>query len=116
MLDNTIQITEDVLASKNMSFVNYIIDLVAQYTIIYSLAYLFFYIGEFTGYYGLADFWNGLSNIEDYIVSYTIMFIYFFLMEAFTFRTLGKYVTKTKVVLDDGTRPNLSRCFKKKFL
>tara|TARA_R110002050_G_scaffold57866_7_gene130234 strand:- start:22557 stop:23063 length:507 start_codon:yes stop_codon:yes gene_type:complete len=115
MLDNTLLVGEAVLASKNMRFVNHIIDLIVQYAIIYGLAYLFFYIGEYTGYYGLNDFWNGLSKIEDYIVSYLIMLIYYFSMEVFTFRTLGKYVTKTKVVLANGQDPTYQDILKRSF-
>lgn len=113
MLDNTIQVTEDILASKNMRFVNHIIDLIAQYAIIYGLAYLFFYIGEFTGNYGLNDFWNSLSKIEDYIVSYLILLTYYFLMEALTYRTLGKYVTKTMVIMTNGEKPTNQDVFKR---
>lgn len=115
MQENTIQVTDDILASKNMRFVNHIIDLIAQYAIIYGLAYLFFYIGEFTGYYGLNNFWNGLSKIEDYIVSYLILLIYYFSMEALTCRTLGKYVTKTIVVLSDGNNPTYLDILKRSF-
>ena len=109
MTDNTLNVTEDLLATKNMRFVNYLIDLIPQYAVMFSLSYLFFYYGEFTGDYALNNYWAEMSKIEDYLYSYTLMFIYYFMMEALTGKTLGKYVTKTRVVTVNGEKPtNLS--------
>ncbi|MCL6296228.1 RDD family protein [Jejuia spongiicola] len=109
------RITEDLLASKNSRFVNHLIDLAPQYAISYGLAYLFFYIGEFTGYYGLNDFLNGLSTFEDLLYTYSLMIAYFFLMESLTSKTLGKYVTKTMVVLPNGQKPSHLDILKRSF-
>lgn len=105
MTENNFYITEDILASKNMRFVNYIIDLIPQYAVMYAIAYSFFYLGEFTGDYTLNNYWAEMSKLEDYMYSYTLLFIYYFLMESLTNRTLGKYVTKTMVVMINGEKP-----------
>ncbi len=114
-MGNNFQITEDVLASKNMRFVNYLIDLVPQYAIVYGITYLFFYIGEFTGNYTLNNFLAELSTIQNYIYTYTLMLGYYFLMEGLTNKTLGKYVTKTMVVLSNGDKPSFSDILKRSF-
>jgi uncharacterized RDD family membrane protein YckC len=105
MIENNFYITEDVLASKNMRFVNYLIDLIPQYAVMYAIAYSFFYLGEFTGDYTLNNYWAEMSKLEDYMYSYALLFIYYFLMESLTNRTLGKYVTKTMVVMINGEKP-----------
>ena len=105
MNENTFHVTEDLLASKSMRFVNHLIDLGAQYAVMYAIAYSFFYIGEFTADYTLNNYWNEMSKLEDYFYSYALMFIYFFIIESLTHRSLGKYVTKTKVVMANGEKP-----------
>ena len=103
-LRNTI-IRQDVLASKGQRFINFIIDLIPQYAILYGLAYGFFYLGEFTGYYGLSDYWNELSVVEDYLISYTLLILYYFIFEGISNRTLGKYATNTRVIMTSGEEP-----------
>lgn len=41
------------------------------------------------------------------ILYYSIRFIYYFLLEYFIGRTIGKYLTQTKVVDSKGNRPNI---------
>lgn len=98
-------ITEEMLASKSKRFANHILDLIPQFAVTYGIAYGFFYIGEFTGNYALSDFWSGLSTLEDYMVSYGLMILYYFIFESLTYKTLGKYATNTKVVMHNGEAP-----------
>ncbi len=105
MEENTFHITEDVLASKNVRFVNHLIDLIPQYAVMYAISYSFFYIGEFTGNYTLNNYWAEMSVAEDYFYAYILLFLYFFFMESYTSRTIGKYVTKTMVVMTNGQEP-----------
>lgn len=111
MNSTNIFISEDLLASKNNRFVNHLIDLIPQYAVMYGISYLFLYIGEFTENYYLLDYWNGLSRVEDLMYSYLLMLLYFFIMESFTYRTLGKYVTKTMVVMTNGEVPTQQQIF-----
>ncbi|MCK7589253.1 RDD family protein [Subsaxibacter sp. CAU 1640] len=98
-------VAEDMLASKWKRFANHLVDLVPQYAITYGLAYVFFYIGEFTGNYTLNDFWNNLPVLVDYIFGYVLLVLYYFIFERATFRSLGKYVTNTKVIMTNGDEP-----------
>ncbi len=47
---------------------------------------------------------------EDESIQYLILFLsyvlYYFIFEAIFQRTLGKFITKTKVVMNDGTKPS----------
>ncbi|WP_460220130.1 RDD family protein [Psychroserpens sp. MEBiC05023] len=108
-------ITDDLLASKGQRLLHHFIDLIPQYAVMYGLSYGFFYIGEFTGNYALDDYWNGMSELEDYAFSYLLMLVYYFLMERYTFRTLGKYATNTMVVSYDGSEPTNTQILKRSF-
>lgn len=108
-------VRQEVLASKGQRFINHLIDLVPQYAVMYGLTYGFFYIGEFTGYYGLSDFWESLSVIQDYMFSYALMLLYYFIFESLTYKTLGKYVTNTKVVMITGENPTFKAILMRSF-
>ncbi|RYH73459.1 RDD family protein [Flavobacteriaceae bacterium 144Ye] len=105
------EVTEDLLASKGKRFVNHLIDLVPQYAVIYGLSYGFYYLGEFTGNYALSDWFNGMSTVMDYVFTYLLLLIYYTLMEGYTERTLGKYVTRTKVIKIDAEPITLNDAF-----
>ena len=70
--------------------------------VFYAVDYGSYYLGEFTGYYAISDYWYNMSDLEDFIFNYSVLILYYFLMEKYTSRTLGKYVTKTLVVTHDG--------------
>jgi len=105
MLNLEFNITEDLLASKNNRFANYLLDMIPQYAFFYGLAYLFFYIGELTGDYTLNNFLAELTTFQDYAITYAFFLIYYFSMESLTQRSFGKYITNTKVVLSNGEKP-----------
>lgn len=107
----TITITQEMLASKGTRFINHLIDIAPQYGISYGIAYGSIYLGEYTGYYGLYDFTIGLSFIEELMFNYSLLIAYYVIFESLTFKTLGKYVTNTKVVMHNGEEPKLQEIF-----
>ena len=115
MQENTFEITDDLLASNSQRFLNYLVDIIPQYVLMYALSYGFYYLGEFTGIYIFNDYWNGMSEIQDLIVSYLFMVLYYFVMEKYTFKTLGKIVTKTIVVSTDGGEPTTKQILQRSF-
>jgi len=98
-------VTEDLLASKDSRFINYLLDLIPQYAMFFVMVYLFFFIGEITGDYTLNNYIAELSTVGEYAMWYALMFVYYFVMENVTHRTFAKYVTKTIVVLHNGEKP-----------
>jgi len=55
------------------------------------------------------------SLIDFLFLFYIIMFLYYFLMELFTKQTLGKMITKTKVVHKDGSSANWLKILMRSF-
>jgi uncharacterized RDD family membrane protein YckC len=91
-------------ATQGQRFINYLID---------SIAYLF--IALLMGF--IIGFVMGMLNVGDYLdhpsadlyaqlLSYVLMFFFYFLWENHTQKTPGKYVTKTRTVTKDGLRPD----------
>lgn len=82
-------------ASKTKRFINYVIDRIILFAI-GVVAYIGFeYIDVI-----IPD--NAITN---YLFGSAIGFVYYFIFEISTQRTLGKLVTKTKVVTEDGLTP-----------
>jgi lipoprotein-releasing system ATP-binding protein len=91
---------------------NYILDFIFISVIFYFIAYIFF--SQALSYYKSLP----VSGIflgypwEVYLCSFVIIVFYYTFLEAFTGRTLAKYITKTKVVNEsEGTKPGFISCF-----
>lgn len=98
-------VTDDLLASKGQRFLNYIIDVIIVYAIIFGLSFGTAIIAVAVGATGLLDKLKNLNGIEEYLVYFLIMIPYFVILESFFSKSIGKFVTKTIVVLEDGSKP-----------
>ncbi len=93
-------------ASRGKRFANYIIDLIGF--VIFS-----FIVGIVLGVLLVALFpentgWLETENsIMEYLFGAIVGIIYYGLQEHLTGRTIAKYITKTKVVMEDGSKPEL---------
>ena len=82
-----------VLASRGQRFATMVLDLIFYY--IFS-----FILGVVLHLIGLGDL---IQNMNDYLLGIVIILIYYVSQEAFSGRTLGKLITGTKAVKEDGT-------------
>lgn len=57
------------------------------------------------GYNGFALWFDKLDGLTDRLVTTLVMVIYLFVIEVFTQRSVGKFITGTIVVSEDGTKP-----------
>jgi uncharacterized RDD family membrane protein YckC len=107
------EITNYLLASHGQRFINYIIDSIIQYIIIFILGISLGLIALALGENAIVDWMNDMSTVMDYLIGVTISIIYFFFMETYTSRTIAKYITKTMVVMHDGTKPDSGQILKR---
>ena len=99
------------LASRSQRLVSVIID-----TIVYGIlivltgffASILYYVFD---YDGLLIWVMELSPAAITTFNITMLVLYYVLMEWFAQRTVGKYISGTKVVLADGTKPGLGAIF-----
>lgn len=105
-------ITKDVLASKWLRLANFILDYIV--IIIFS-AMIGVVIGLYSELTGNYDLYNLIvlndSVLVDYAFTISIWLVYYTTMETLTERSLAKFITKTKVVLQDGSKPTFSKIF-----
>ena len=101
---NTIDVTHEMIAGKGKRFGNYIIDSLIRYAILLGLgvlAGLLYNLGYDTLYLWVIE----ISSFEEVLYGYLFLFVYYIVFESFSQRTLGKYITGTMVVMEDGTKP-----------
>ena len=95
-----IKLVNDNIASSSIRFLNFIIDMIA----IIILTILLAIISRFlipTVFVGLVDFIG-------YLQLFLSFFLYYVFMELKYQKTLGKFATKTRVIMKNGQKPFLS--------
>jgi uncharacterized RDD family membrane protein YckC len=85
-------------ASQGKRFLNFILDAIFYYLFAFP-------VGFFLGLIGLNDLMQGMDKT---VLGLVVIFIYFLFFEAIMGRSLAKYITKTKVVMSDGSRPDFA--------
>lgn len=106
MYKETFRVTNDILATKEKRFLNFIIDFIIKMVIGIAIGVLIGIISALTDSYGLYNlFIESESRLMDYVFGIIITLIYYNIFETATSRSIGKYITKTKVVMVDGSKP-----------
>jgi uncharacterized RDD family membrane protein YckC len=96
------------LASKGRRFLNMIIDRIVFYLIFALIGVLLGLIFSLVGYEEGIIWIENLSYITpllDYLITFLAIFAYFMILESLVSRTIGKALTKTIVVLENGEKP-----------
>lgn len=99
-------VTSDLLASNGQRFLNLVIDILTQHIIGLSIGMLIVLISESIKWYALADWIDQTDSTEQFFIGLFIFILYYLLTEIYFSRTIGKYFTKTLVVMKDGSPPN----------
>lgn len=89
------------LASSGKRFANFIIDLVMIYIIAIILSVLYVYAGI------------NFDKVPSFLIGVILQISYYTILEATTGKTIGKMITRTKVVLSDFSKPSLGSIFKR---
>ncbi len=87
------------LASQGQRFGNYILDILFIYILAFIVGIIFALIGHS----------EVLLRINNYILGAILFLIYYVPQEAYSGRTLGKLITKTKAVNEDGSEISLGQ-------
>ncbi|HBE69032.1 MAG TPA: RDD family protein [Planctomycetaceae bacterium] len=89
-------------ASQGARFLNFLIDYFAQI----GIGFVFMAAAILIGGQPAADF---IDNIPSVLIGIPVLLCYYFVFEATTSRTLGKLVTGTKVVNEDGDKATIGQ-------
>jgi len=103
------KVTDEMLASKGKRFANYVIDRIVFYGIIVVLGILAALIASLLGNESVLNFLDSLENVNslvDRLVTTLIFIVFYMILEGLTQRTIGKLITRTKVVMENGEKPS----------
>lgn len=95
-------VTDAMVASGGKRLLNYIIDYIAMYVLLFILGF----IG------GSLSLVSNSPEEANMILGFVFLLFfpaYYVLMEHYTGKTIGKYLTKTRVVDMDGNKPTLGK-------
>lgn len=88
-------------ASTGQRLLNYIVDLITFYAIIFGFGIGLGLVAAITDDQGVLDILEGPMAS---LIGIVIMLVYYFIMESTTGRTMGKIATRTRVVMEDGSK------------
>jgi uncharacterized RDD family membrane protein YckC len=91
-------------ATVGQRFANYLIDIIVYYIFVIIISFVFGLTGALT-----AESGAGLGLY--YLISFSLFFIYYILLEGSKGKTVGKMVTKTKVITEDGAPITFGQAF-----
>jgi uncharacterized RDD family membrane protein YckC len=108
-------ITEEFYVSRWIRFANYVVDTIAKFGIKLLLTYLASYIyNDFYSNHWILDVAGGGVNVwRNLFWVYVQSIIFYFILEVTTQRTIGKFVTGTMVVMEDGSKPGADAIIKR---
>ncbi|RPJ77464.1 MAG: RDD family protein [Alphaproteobacteria bacterium] len=93
------------VASQGKRFANYILDLI--FYLIFCVV-IGFILGIIFAIFSpsLLNIFNDDNKILNYLIGFIAIFIYYSTFEALTGKTLAKFITRTKVINESGSKPN----------
>lgn len=94
------------VASSNKRLVNMFVDLFTSLVFIFVGAY---FIGILLVFFDVNAL-SFLNNFESFI-SYGLWLVYYIVFEFYLNKTIGKYLSGTKVIMDDGSKPTIKAIF-----
>lgn len=109
----TFEVTQEMLASNWQRLGNYLVDVIVHYIIIFSLSIIVAILASLAGNDSILIWMQNMSDLDSYIIYFAVMLPYYVFLESYTSRTIAKYLTKTMVVMKDGSKPDLGTAFKR---
>ncbi len=111
-MEKEFYVTDDLLASQGQRFANYIIDFISQLTLFFLLIIvlqLIYIVLESESSY----MFENLNGIQEYLIGAVLIIVYYIPFELLSSRTIGKYITRTIVVTENGIKPTSRQLIKR---
>ncbi|WP_306353327.1 RDD family protein [Flavobacterium sp. '19STA2R22 D10 B1'] len=110
-IEDSVKSTE---ANKGTRAINMVIDYTVLMLLLFVLLFgIVFIIAIINPDYATAilGFVENTGDMADYIFGIPVAFLYYMIFETLTSRSIGKYITGTKVVMEDGSKPTKTAVF-----
>lgn len=103
------EVSEDILATQQQRFANYIIDFIVQYVMTFALTALIAILCSYFEMYGFITWLDQADRLEEYLIGAVVALFYYSITEIFLSKSIAKFITKTIVVdqYGDKVRPEI---------
>jgi uncharacterized RDD family membrane protein YckC len=98
-----IRINNDMLASHGKRLANFVLDYITYFVISIIIGIVLALLDILFGISEPLIWVTEMEGIGEYLLGMVIILMYFLIMESVTGRTLGKFITGTKVLKEDGS-------------
>ena len=112
MSDSAYILDDTLLASTWRRFLNYIIDIIFVFIGVLLFGFIVGLLIAF-GMEGVSDWFTSLGDLEWNLIGFGILVIYYTLTEGIFSRSIGKFITGTIVVDENGEKINFGTAFKR---
>ncbi len=99
-------VTPELFASREKRFGTYILDIIGYYILAVLIGVGIGLLASI-GIEAPLNYLTDLDSLENLVLTLIIYFTYYILFETLLHRTLGKFITQTKVVMEDGSKPGV---------
>jgi uncharacterized RDD family membrane protein YckC len=113
MSNSTYILDDKLLVSSGTRFLNYIIDLVSFFIVLIVIGIV---LGIMTNLFGMTGLGIWIDNLGDFgwnIIAIIVSVIYYTVMEGLFGRSIGKFITGSVVVDENGQKPSFGTIFKR---
>ncbi|MEO5777661.1 MAG: RDD family protein [Flavobacterium sp.] len=99
------EVTDDILASNGQRFLNVVIDYVMRLIIFGIIGFIAGLLSVLFDAPGIVTFFAEMGKLQEFTLGIFLILIYYNVFEAFFSTTVGKLITKTIVVDENGDKP-----------
>lgn len=103
-MNKEFEVTEDILATQQQRFGNYIIDFIVQYLLTFAITAVVIIICNYFEIYGFIFWLDQAGRMEEYLIGIVVALFYYSLTEIFLSKSIAKFITKTIVVDEYGEK------------
>lgn len=107
---NEFKVTDEMQASKGKRFANLLIDRILFYGIFFLFGAVAYVLADFLdseAIYAFLLFLDNVNPLLDMFATSLVYVVFYTILESLTQRTIGKLITQTKVVLENGEKPKV---------
>lgn len=109
------RVTNDMLATQGQRLANYFIDLLVQYGLTFGLGFVLAALALFLGFEGFLNWLATIDKFTEYLLGVVVLILYYSFFEILFAKSVAKYITKTVVVMADGSKPSAGTIVKRTF-
>jgi uncharacterized RDD family membrane protein YckC len=99
-------VTEELLASHMQRFLNWLIDMLMQVILLFIILVFVIAIAESNSNKAVQNYLMNMNTIGQYTLTSCLVLLYYNVFEVFFARTIGKFITQTIVVDENGNTPD----------